>query len=105
MAGSPKSRIQKRMFVHPTAYHYTTFTFVGLIFLVWGILYTFQPTFLLKDSDFDKALNVAGVDGDNTKKADNKLLSDRGRLMIFVYAVVFALVLAVLLHVTVFTKM
>lgn len=105
MAVSGRRVIRSGHNVYPKVYHYTIASFFILMLVALAIMNTWYPTFLLKDEDFLKSFNIAGVKGENIKLADNKILSDRGRMMLFLYSAVVGLVFAGILHVAVFMRM
>ena len=95
MGSSPtkKTTIVKRRMSYLENYEavLTTFAFVMLISFV--LMLVFPPVYILRDSDFmNPATGLPGTKGDGTKSLSNISYSDRGRLMIFVYSLVFGAV-------------
>jgi hypothetical protein len=60
---------------------------------------SFYPKFILCDRSFINPSTFApGSQGDGTKKLPNVLLSDRGRMLIYVYSIVVALVITLAIY-------
>lgn len=77
----------------PIKHHHISMVVFFVLFLtIWALFSTFHPNFLLKDEDFLTGFNQRGGNAD----LDDKLLSDRGRTVIFVWSLVFAVVLTAL---------
>lgn len=98
MAGTPKASLKslgpkKRIStLNFTLAHLSVFFFISLVFFIWAILYTFQPSGLLHSDDFIVEIGKpASVDSDADQKS-HKVFSDKGRLAIFLYSLLIAFV-------------
>lgn len=76
----------------------TLFAFLFTFAVVWSLILTFHPTFLLSDNDFITDIGNAANDGDQTASTNNKVLSDRGRVTAFLWALVLAILVSIVMY-------
>lgn len=79
-------------------WHVVSLSFIVVFVLLWLILYTFHPSVILSDNDYVSDWNVAASSGSGQAGRDNKILSDKGRLTIFLWSFILALVCAIVVY-------
>lgn len=114
---SPKSTSMSSLSAHKKHggyqvkhYHVSLVVFFVTFLLIWALMWTTQPTFLLKDEHFIGTFPTTGSQqaakgtvADNTEAKDNKVLSDSGRTAIFLWSLLFAAIITIV-HYFVMTR-
>lgn len=102
MAGSPKTSLKslgpkkKTNVFNLTLFHISLCLFVGLLFIFWAFFFTFNPVALMSSDDFLSDFNKPASSASDANKKSHKLLSDKGRLAIFLYSLLFSFVITLI---------
>lgn len=102
---SSEKKYMSKRYSLPMKYQYTLASILILFLIISNLMTVWPPKFLLSDKDFLSAINIPGSENDGTVKLGNGILSDRGRVMIMLWSLAGAVIVGVLLHFSLFSKM
>jgi len=79
-------------------WHITLAIFLASWFILFSIFISFYPKALMGDRDFLSAVGVAASEDSDQKNADNNLLSDGGRSLVWGASLGFGALVAFIYH-------
>lgn len=98
MAGTPRTSLKslgprkKTNVFNLNLFHVSLCLFVGLLFIFWAFFFTFNPSGLMSSDDFLTEINKPASGTSDANKKSHKVMSDKGRLAIFLYSLLFSFI-------------